>query len=150
MLKRIAVGAAVVGAVTVTVGIGIAQGVGGSGNGPQPAASVHMKPALKPGIPKTQAMFAVVNPDGTLARGSGVASSRHVSTGRYDVRFKRGVRKCGYAATIGGAGSSGTPAPGFVTVVGRNGAKTGIWVATTATDGTTATDYGFHLTVTCP
>lgn len=46
-------------------------------------------------------LFAVVNSDGTLARGSGVTSASQVSPGAYAVIFDRNVNGCVYTATVG-------------------------------------------------
>jgi hypothetical protein len=93
-------------------------------------------------------LFAVVNANGTTARGKGNRSSNRSSTGTYQVRFWRNIRGCGYTATIGLGGASGTSSPGEVTVVGEAASVTGVFVQTYNSAGT-LTDRGFHLYVDC-
>jgi hypothetical protein len=96
-------------------------------------------------------MFAVVNSDGTLARGSAGTSSEQVGaagTGTYRVFFPRDVTACSFTATIGLSGSEGVSAPGFITVVGAAVDSAGVFVTTDDTAGANA-DRGFHLAVTC-
>lgn len=95
-------------------------------------------------------LFAVVNANGTLARGSGAtSSSQPEGTGTYEVIFNRNVSQCAFNATIGLAGTTGSSDPGFVNVVGRFTTPNGVFVTTDDTAGT-ATNLGFHLSVTCP
>jgi len=52
----------------------------------------------------SQPMFAVVNQDGGLSRGTGnvVKTTRFGSGGLYEVTFNRDVSNCAYNATVGG------------------------------------------------
>lgn len=94
-------------------------------------------------------LWAVVNEDGTLARGfHAVSAAAAGSAGSYEVIFDRNVRNCAYVATIGLSGSSGTPGPGEIGVVGRNGNVNGVFVKTYDSTGAIATR-GFHLAVHC-
>ncbi|MGE0136160.1 MAG: hypothetical protein AB7L91_19540 [Dehalococcoidia bacterium] len=93
-------------------------------------------------------IYAVVNSDGTLARGFRAQSSQRLATGQYEVRFNRNVRGCAYVASIGLSGAVGASSPGEVTVVGRFGDDRGVFV-TTHNSGGAATDLGFHLAVHC-
>jgi hypothetical protein len=93
-------------------------------------------------------LFAVVNANATLARGSHVSSVVTTTTGNYRVIFDRNVRNCAYVATIGLSGASGTSAPGFVTTVGDALSVNGVFVTTDNVAGA-STDLGFHLDVTC-
>jgi hypothetical protein len=110
-----------------------------------------VRPSTTTSKASAQTMFAVVNADGSLARGYGVASSSFVAAtpGIYKVIFKRGVTKCGYVATLGSSGSTGTPPIGEIGVVGMKGHKAGVYVRTYDSSGAT-TAAGFHLVVTCP
>jgi hypothetical protein len=90
--------------------------------------------------------FAVVNADGTLARGFRATSSQRLVTGQYEVVFNRDVRKAAFIATIGLSGSVGSSAPGEITVVGRLGNPQGVFVTTHSSTGAPA-DAGFHLAV---
>jgi hypothetical protein len=92
-----------------------------------------------------QARFAQVNgADGAIANSRGVVStgSGRASAGVYNVVFDADVSKCSRTATIAGA------TPGFITTDAGANAQT-VTVRTLATDGTTAADRSFHLTVTC-
>jgi hypothetical protein len=94
-------------------------------------------------------MWAVVNADGTLARGFRVTSTARLgSGGQYEVIFDRNVTRCAYVATIGLSGSVGNSPPGETTVVGRIGVPNGVFV-TTGNSAGTQTDLGFHLAVHC-
>jgi hypothetical protein len=96
-------------------------------------------------------LFAVVGPDGSLARGSGVLRSRRIrgcSGGCYEVIFKLNVRRCAYLATIGKARPRGVEATGTVTTVGRATDVRGVFLTTTDSSGSFA-PRGFHLAVHC-
>ena len=92
--------------------------------------------------------FAVVNSDGSLARGSNVTGASHLSTGIYEVDFSTSVKSCAFTATTGLSGSSGTMPPSFVTVAGRNGNANGVYIRTFDSTGADS-DLGFHLNVRC-
>jgi hypothetical protein len=93
--------------------------------------------------------WAVVNADGTVGRGKGVASVSHTAgAGSYIVVFNKNVRACLYTATIGLSGASGTSARGFITTVGAAADENGVFVTTDDTSGTPA-ERGFHLYVGC-
>jgi hypothetical protein len=66
----------------------------------------------QPGAPAT-ALWAVINPDGSVARGSHVVGSFRAQTGLYFVQFDRQVNNCAFSVTPDGtqrAGSTlGTP-----------------------------------------
>jgi hypothetical protein len=51
-------------------------------------------------------LFAVVNANGTLARGTPGTSVSHTGTGRYDLTFPASVQGCAAVANLGYAGSS--------------------------------------------
>jgi hypothetical protein len=90
--------------------------------------------------------FAVVNADGTLARGFRAASAQRLGLGNYEVVFNRDVTAAAYVATIGLSGAIGAANPGEITVVGRAGNTKGIFVTTHSSAGAPA-DAGFHLAV---
>jgi hypothetical protein len=60
-------------------------------------------------------LFAVVNQDGSLARGRRVRESRRITTGQYEVTFRRDVTDCAYTAQVlwRGLGNSDDTAPGI-------------------------------------
>jgi hypothetical protein len=90
-----------------------------------------------------QAKFATVTgTDGSLGSNRGATSSSRASAGVYNVGFDADVSKCSRTATIAGTD------PGFITTDAGANAQT-VTVRTTATDGTTAADRSFNLTVTC-
>jgi hypothetical protein len=93
-------------------------------------------------------LMAVVNADGTLARGVGADGVATAGTGNYRVSFDRNIRNCAYTATIGLAGASGTETPGFITVVGDALDVNGVYVTTDDIAGASA-NRAFHLAVTC-
>jgi hypothetical protein len=98
-------------------------------------------------VSEGELLWAVVNSDGTLARGDGVSSSRRLAAGQYEVRFTgRNVRDCAYTATLGNAGI--TAQLGFVSAVRRSDLFDSVFVATWNT-ASTATDLPFHLMVSC-
>jgi hypothetical protein len=104
------------------------------------AAPQHVRPA--------KVFYAVVDPDGTLARGKGAIMAQSLGDGAYEVLFYRGVRNCAYVATIGISGSNGQSEPGEITVAGRFNNKRGVFVQTHDSTGAFA-DRGFHLQVSC-
>lgn len=90
--------------------------------------------------------WAIVNADGSVARGSHVASAINLSSGNYVVDFDRAVRKCTFTATLGDANDGSLP--GYVTVAAANEQKAGVYVVTFDQHGA-PTDRGFHLNVRC-
>ncbi len=93
-------------------------------------------------------LWAVVNSDGSLARGSGVTSSQAFSGGSYEVIFSLNVTGCAYIATLGLSGSFGVASPGEIGVVGRSGNANGVFISTRDSTGSGAAA-GFHLLVMC-
>lgn len=104
-------------------------------------------PQGPPGTPAT-VLWAVVESDGSLARGSNVASTSWIMLGRYDVRFNQNVRGCIYVATVGDTDFLTVPPPGTVTVTGLTASVNGVFVATWDMAGAPE-DRAFHLTVMC-
>ncbi|HEX4860200.1 MAG TPA: hypothetical protein VFV07_03120 [Rhizomicrobium sp.] len=92
--------------------------------------------------------FAVVNSDGSLARGIGATGSSELQTGVYEVDFTKNITTCGYTATIGLSGTAGASDPGTVTVVGRSDNNKAVYVQTFNGKGKPA-ELGFHLIVQC-
>jgi hypothetical protein len=104
-------------------------------------------PATIAGMPPTaQTFFAVVNGDGTLARGFQALSATQLGTGIYQVLFSHDITGSVYVGTIGLSGSVGSSPAGEIAVVGRFGAANGVFVQTFNSAGT-PTDLGFHLSV---
>jgi hypothetical protein len=94
-----------------------------------------------------QPLFAVVEADGTLNRGSGVTSSTRTGTGNYVVDFGEDITGCAFLATLGVTGFAGTTS-GVVDVAGAAGTTDSVFVDTEDPLGTQA-DRPFHLQVVC-
>jgi hypothetical protein len=148
MRNKLAVAGALVVTAATCLGIGIAQGASSPANSGAVHHAAH-QPAFTVFKGSAATLFAVVNFDGSLARGYGTLSSKHEGVGSYQVLFKRGLRKCAYVATLGTAGSTGVPPTGYAGVVGRNGHVNGVYVQTFDQSGSLK-DEGFHLVVSCP
>ena len=133
---------------TGSMGATGAQGPAGAdgAQGPQglPGADGAQGPA---GDPATT-LWAVVESNGTLARGSSVTVTTQSATGQYQVRFNQNVRGCVYIATLGLTGASLTAPPGMITVVGENVSVFGVWISIYDSAGVLA-DRSFHLAVFC-
>lgn len=91
-------------------------------------------------------LWAVVNPDGSLARGSGAAGATHVQTGVFRVRFNRTITQCGWIATIGSAGS--TTKYGLIEAELASGTTDSVQVGVRDKSAVPA-DYGFIVSVLC-
>jgi hypothetical protein len=97
-------------------------------------------------------LWAVVNSDGTLARGSGVVSVSKVdydgTIGSYEVIFNRDVSGCAYSGTLGGTNPDGEFSFGEITVHPRNNNVNGVFIFTLDDSGTRADRY-FQVAVIC-
>ena len=99
-------------------------------------------------LPNTE-LWAVVDADGTLSRGSQAVSVTHTAgSSSYIVVFNQNVRNCVYSATVGLSGFVGTSARGFTTVVGAFADVNGVFVTTNTVADATG-ERGFHLFVKC-
>ena len=147
MFRRSAVGVA---AILIVVGVAIgAGGAFGSGDGKQdesqPRAARPAEKAL--GVEKKN-QWAVINPDGTVARASGdFVSSGAFPPGEYEVIFKKDVSNCAYVASIGST-TGGVPGAAFVSTARRDTDVRGVFLSTYNT-AVAATDEPFHLSVLC-
>lgn len=114
---------------------------------PEAAALAALVPATFAGMPPTaQAFFAVVNANGTLARGFQAVSSVRLGLGIYQVLFSHDITGSCYVGTIGLSSTSGSSPSGEIAVVGRVGTPNGVFVQTFDSTGRPA-DRGFHLAV---
>ena len=116
---------------------------------PPPAAGAipDFVPATRAGMPPTaQTFFAVVNSNGSLARGFQAVSSARITTGQYQVLFSHDLTGSAFVASIGDPGSLVIPPGGEISVVGRLGAANGVFIATRDSAGNLA-DRGFQR---CP
>jgi hypothetical protein len=95
-------------------------------------------------------LFAVVEADGTLSRGNGVASvTKLASAGQYVVNFERNVRGCSYAGNLGVTGAAGAEADGTLSLQGASSNPTnGVFVWTFNTAGA-PTNRAFQVIVDC-
>jgi hypothetical protein len=93
-------------------------------------------------------LWAVVRPDGSLARGAGVVSSTGEG-GDYEVRFNRDISGCAFAATIGHP-ADGAELFGLIEVhiESLDYARDTVGVFTGSTSGVVK-PFGFHLIVAC-
>ncbi len=104
-------------------------------------------------VPRTSAStgWAVVNLDGSLARGRDAVSSVQLGVdGQYEVVFNRDVSQCAYVASGGEADAVGADDAVVFTVAPRAGNPSAVFVQ--EWDGVLARDSyssGFHLIVTC-
>jgi hypothetical protein len=98
------------------------------------------------------AYWAVVDDTGSLARGSHVNSTTHVTTGEYVVTFDTNISSCSYVAQVGDTGTA-TGAPGLTRPRRSSSSSSAVVVETfrITSNGTPVNDdYPFHLAVFCP
>jgi hypothetical protein len=114
---------------------------GSPANTPGVRSSVANAPTVPPRV------FAVLNPDGSLVRGKAVASTQHISTGVYDVRFNRNISSCAWTGSIGFGTFGGSTGPSEISVTGRSATNNGLFVQTFA--GASAADLPFTVLVVC-
>ncbi|MCC5953242.1 MAG: S-layer homology domain-containing protein [Acidimicrobiia bacterium] len=122
------------------------QGPAGPQGEPGPAG-----PEGPQGPPATLDLWAVVNADGTLARGaSGVvsASAVNASAGFYEVTFDRDISNCAYVVQTGLPSADANPQPAFAGAAPRSGNPNGVFVSTQNAAGTDA-PFAYHLLVAC-
>jgi hypothetical protein len=97
---------------------------------------------------------AVVNADGSLARGHAFTKSMHLLTGEYEVDFfttstqQKNISQCVWVATPGLGGFVGSEPPTFITVAGRLGTTNGVYIGTFNQAGV-AVDAPFLLELSC-
>lgn len=118
-------------------------------------ANETLVPATTNGMPPTaQVLYAVVNQNGTLARGFGAVSSVLLGSNQFQVTFDHDLTQSAFVASVGFPGSSGVPPTGITTVVGKSGAPNAVLVATWLINETGANPVWvryplpFHLVVT--
>jgi len=95
-------------------------------------------------------LWAVVNgSNGSLARGSGVASSTRSTPGLYTVTFNRDVTGCAFVASAGNpAKSASNPPAKFAATAPSATSANGVLVEMRDSGGYTV-DSNFHLAVLC-
>jgi collagen triple helix repeat protein len=101
------------------------------------------------GTPATD-LWAIVNANGTLARGSHTGVIALLATGHYAVYFQalpKPVQQCSFQATLGSPGSSAPPA-GMIGVAANSTYANGVEVWTFDASGALVSQ-SFHLAVFC-
>jgi hypothetical protein len=140
-LKRVALALAGVGAILGgTAHLALAAG---DGNMSRPGPRL-----VAPAAASIRGFFAVVNENGSFARGKGVVSTRRLFTGQYEVLFNASIAACAFGGTVGGTAFVGSSAPGEITVQGRISTNNGLYIETKTSAGVAA-DRSFHVVVTC-
>jgi hypothetical protein len=91
--------------------------------------------------------FAVVNPDGTLARGTANVSSQRANMGQYYVSIDRDVAQCFFVATLGGTATANTTGQ-IVALVDPTFSSKAVFVVTRDSGGSTG-DRTFTLHIRC-
>jgi hypothetical protein len=92
-------------------------------------------------------MWAVVNPDGTIARKSAsVIGISHTAVGAFRVQFNKDISQCAWLATVGSATT--VTSFGFIEVELSANTKDTVHVETRDPSGAVA-NRGFHLAVFC-
>jgi len=121
----------------------------------QPAVPADAKVFVAPLTATNCATYcAVVNSDGSLARGHAFTTSTHLQTGEYQVLFnttltvQKNISKCVWLATPGYGTFGGSQGATFVTTAGRVLTTNGVYVATYNQAGAPA-DAPFLLEVSC-
>ncbi len=94
----------------------------------------------------TAQLFAVINANGSVARGKGEAAATRVSAGYYRIGFYRNITGCAYVATVGGVAAE--VVTGIANVTRTTGSNSNISVRTFTLNGTAA-DRSFHLYIDC-
>jgi len=124
----------------------IPRGARGAPGEPGPPGSPGIAGArgpTGPAGPASSGIWAVVNADGSLARGSGVVTVTHAAgTGVYKVQFNGTIAQCAWLATIR------TASFGFIETELASGTTTTVRVETRDTNASVA-DRAFHLAVVC-
>ena len=107
-------------------------------------------PQGAPGTPGQNAvsLWAVVEENGVLARGSGVTKADQINTGTYEVIFNQNVENCAFGSSLGDGETSEAEWIGNVATTRRGGQPDGIWVRTFNSAGTGA-NLPFVLQVSC-
>jgi hypothetical protein len=93
-------------------------------------------------------MYAVVNSNGTLARGAAVSSVLRQDVGRYRVGFNRDISTCAFTGTLGNAGG-GFPQTGTIVVAFSDTPETNDIYIETRDAVELYADRSFHLQTSC-
>ena len=123
-----------------------ARGARGLPGAPGSQGAQGVRGPTGPAGTASSGLWAVVNPDGTLARKSGVLGATHTQTGIYRVQFNRNITQCAWLATIGSAASK--TLYGFIEAELASSTTDSVQVGTRDIHGVAA-DRGFILSVLC-
>jgi hypothetical protein len=93
-------------------------------------------------------LFAVVDEDGELVRGSGATGAAQLGTGIYSVDFDQDISACAHSATIAMPTHTGNPGDLTIGSAGRFAQVQGAYLRLYDRGGDLA-DHGFHLVITC-
>ena len=106
---------------------------------------------LSPDLRERQPRWAVVAPDGTLARGRGATAAARTAFGRYRVAFDRSVVACAVSATIAVVAPGDTVLFDRVPTLGIDPADPAVVTVRIfqASNPANSEDAPFHLTVMC-
>jgi hypothetical protein len=125
---------------------GITGGCGGGNYCPSaPVTRQQMAVFLVKTLDAAKNRFAVVNSNGTLARGRGVVSTARLTTGFYQVIFDTNITGCAYIGTV--------VVPGLVNVGGFLTTKAGTTntvLVNTFSEAGGVDDRSFQVEVVCP
>ncbi|MEO7060351.1 MAG: hypothetical protein ABI083_11565 [Lapillicoccus sp.] len=147
MKKSLSVGLALTAAAALTGGV-LASTASADGSAAKNVPGKASFVAATPAAVGPARVFAVVNADSTLLRGKAVASTSHLSTGVYDVRFTKNISACSWVGTVGFGSFSGSTGPAMITITGRAGTNNGLFVTTFDSTGAPA-DLPFNADVIC-
>jgi S-layer homology domain len=125
---------------------GITGGCGGGNFCPgDPVTRQQMAVFLVKTLDVAKNRFAVVNSNGTLARGRGVVSTALGGTGFYEVIFDTNITGCAYIGTVAGPLPAGSG--GFLTTTR---VTTNAVLVNTFSEAGVLTDISFQVEVVCP
>lgn len=141
MHRKISTFAALASAIIFTAAAPVTALAATGSNAPRASHAVDTKGA------SNISGWAVVEADGSLARGSNAKGSSKVADGSYEVNFNSKLKSCVFNATLGNS-SDGNPSHGTIVVANRAGDIRSVFVETRDVAGT-LTDLSFHLNVTC-
>ena len=135
-------------AMTAVLLVGGATTAAAAGSPNDPAPVGDTRAAATATVPAR--VFAVINANGTKARGTAVASTKHIDTGVYEVLFRRNITTCGWSGTVGFGQNpfNGSTGPVMISVSGRSATNNGVFVQTWNGSGT-PTDLPFTVVVIC-
>jgi hypothetical protein len=95
-------------------------------------------------------LWAVVGPNGAVARSAGVVATSRVAVGQFEVTFNTDITLCTYQANVGAISdiSNAAGQQGFAVTGKKSGTVNVVRVNTRAQTGAAA-DRSFHLVVVC-